>query len=237
MIKIIFMMLVALLAAVVIAPFIFYFVVKNWQPSSNKINKDVNELRLGVQDDIDALLPWDDDELELLSYDVVKQAKKRGLGTTFSGTITSIYQEPMVVYVGKKYMNLSKKANGFIYAVTAHHDFFYRLRNNGVTVYVDEKEVGYLKSNGDLVSMDRKKLLASVNSKSNELYAPVKIGKKEIANIRKPKAAIKTNERAFDHLKKDISKDEETLLLGLSIYEILKIDILPAVVQKAAKTV
>ena len=237
MIKIIFALLMVLLAAVVIAPFIFYFVVKNWQPSSSKINKDVNELRLGVQDDIDGLLPWDDDELELLSYDVVKQAKKRGLGTTFSGTITSIYQEPMVVYVGKKYMNMSKKPNGFIYAVTAHHDFFYRLRNNGVTLYIDEKEVGYLKSSGELVSMDRKKLLASVNTKSNELYAPVTIGQKEIANIRRPKGEVKTNERAFDHLKKDISKDEETLLLSLSIFEILKIDILPAVVEKAAKTV
>lgn len=237
MIKIIFIILVAFLGAVVIAPFIFWFVIKNWQPSSTKINKDLNELRLGVADDIDALLPWDEDELELLSYDVVKQSKKRGLGTTFSGTITSIYQEPMVVYVGKKYMNLSKKANGFIYAVTAHHDFLYRLRNNGVTVYIDEKEVGYLKANGDFVSMDRKKLLASVNTKSNELFAPVKIGQREVANIRKSKAAVKTNERAFNHVKQDITKDEERLLLGLSIYEILKIDILPAVVEKAAETV
>ncbi len=237
MIKIIFMMLVALLAAVVIAPFIFYFVVKNWQPSSSKINKDVNELSLAVQDDIDALLPWDEDELELLSYDVVKQSSKRGLGTTYSGTITSIYQEPMVVYVGKKYMNLSKKANGFIYAVTAHHDFFYRLRNNGVTLYIDEKEVGYLKGNGDLVSMDRKKLLASINSKSNELFAPVTIGKREIANIKKLKTSVKINERAFNHVKKDISKDEERLLLSLSIYEILKQDILPAVIEKTAQTV
>lgn len=226
-VKIIFMFLVALLGATVIAPFIFYFVVKNWQPSANKINRDVEKLREGVAAEIEALMPWEDDELELMSYDTINNKQKGGLGTTMSGTITSIYHEPMVVFVGKKYLNLSKKMNGFIYAVTAHNDFFYRFRNSGVTFYIDEKEIGYLKSDGQLLSMDRKKVLATVDRKSNELFSPVKIGRREVANIRRPRAAVKTNERTYEYLKEDISKDEERLLLSLSIYEVLKEDILP----------
>lgn len=73
------------------ALYLAYFALINFQPGKAKIRSDLKKMKGEITPWIDELVPWDREELELLSSNQVNQKVKKGVIKTAKGVFTSIY--------------------------------------------------------------------------------------------------------------------------------------------------
>lgn len=206
----------------VLMGYFLYQVLTNFQPGSSKIAGDLRKMRDEVAPWIDELVPWTKEEMELLSHNQVNKAIKKGVAPTVKGIVTSIYNEPMMVYSYKKYV--SPNANGLLMVRTSHHEFTYRIRNKGVEVSIDNQLVGIIRDGKDFYHVKNNRLLARIQRAEGELVLPVLVGEREVGNLSLPDPEMKANARAFQFLT-PMSKEEEALFLSMAAYEIIKLEL------------
>ena len=216
MIKI--LMLIAFCFAAFLAINTLYKIVTNFQPSRNKLNTDIAEMRAEIENYLEELITWNQEEMEIFSFNQLNQVIKKNVVTTAKGIFTSIYQEPMLAYSYKKYV--SPNLNAVLYARTSLHEFVFRIRNNSTIITVDGKAIGELRDDGKLMSMNGQKLLASI-SKEDDLLLPVLINNKEVVSLVNPNKSDRINPRAFSMLADDLSEDDENLLLSIAVFELV----------------
>lgn len=195
-----------------------YFALIHFQPGKGKIRTDLKKMKDEIAPFIEELIPWNKEELELLSSNQVKQKISRGIITTAEGVFNSIYHEPLIAYSYKKY--ISSKKDEVIYARTSNHEFVYRTKKGITELIIDNQKVGVINKQGLLHGGRKKRLLAQINKSENELELPIIIGNKERGTLMKPESGS-VNPRAFQFVGK-MGKNEEAVFLSLAVLELIK---------------
>lgn len=208
--------------AFALTAYVLFLVLTNFQPGSNKIATDLRTMKEEVSPWIEELIPWTREEMELLSHNQVNKAIKKGITPTVKGIVTSIYNEPMMVYSYKKYV--SPNANGLLLIRTSHHEFVYRIRKKRVEVSIDNQKVGLIREGKGFFHIKNNKLLARIERGDDELILPVLVGDREVGSLSLPDSSLKVNSRAFQFLA-PMSKEEEALFLSLAAFEMVKLEL------------
>ncbi len=195
---------------------------QNYRPGRTKIQADLNKIRAELAPLVADLVPWTAEEMEQLSFNQIKKSIKNGLVKTSKGVLTTIYHEPVIAWAYKKYV--SRKENGLLYARTSNQEFIYRIKNGEVEMVVGEHLVGVLNQQGFLVDQKGNKQLAQISKNEDNLVLPVLVNNKLVGSMSNPQRKQKGNVRAFQHLVK-LDKEEEEIVLSLSILELVKREI------------
>jgi len=198
--------------------YFLYFALIHFQPGKAKIRTDLKKMKDEITPFIEELIPWNKEELELLSSNQVKQKVSRGVITTAEGVFNSIYHEPLIAYSYKKY--ISSKKDEVIYARTSNHEFVYRTKKGSTELIIDNQKVGVINNQGLLHGGRKKRLLARINKNENELELPIIIGDKERGTLMKPESGS-VNPRAFQFVG-EMKKNEEAVFLSLAVLELVR---------------
>lgn len=195
---------------------------QNFQPGRQKIQKDLQQGREELKPWVAELVPWSREEMEQLSFNQVKRTSKKGVVSSSKGIFTTIYHEPVIAWIYKRYV--SPKENALLYARTSQQEFIYRIKNNEVELVIGDQLIGMIDPQGRLVSMKGNKQLAQINRQGQELLMPVRIGTKEIGSLANLEKTGKINHRALQMLS-EMEKEEEEVFLALAILEMVRTDL------------
>jgi len=199
--------------------YILFLVVKNFQPSSNKVKEDIKVMKKEIEPWIDQLVPWGTEEIALLSQTQVNKSLKKGIVTTVKGIFNSIYQEPMLAYTYKKYV--APKRNAILYVRSSHREFMYRFKGDRIQLKIDNQLVGTIDRTGKLYRAKDNQLMARIDREKDILVLPIIIGNKEGGSMLRPGKSNNANARAFEEVV-DLGKDEEAIFLSLAILELVR---------------
>ncbi len=200
--------------------YLVFNMLSGYNPGKKKVQQDLESMKKELEPYARELVPITKEELELFSLSQIHQLSRRKTRTA-RGVYTTIFHEPIVAYSYKRY--LSKNLNAVLYARTANHEFAFRIQGQEVRVVINNQLVGIIKNNEALFSARDNRMIARIN-RDNEAYLPVLIHNREVAQVaRTPKGGAEKllNTRAFSFVKGDLSKEEEQLLLSLSILELV----------------
>ncbi len=190
-----------------------------FQPGERKMQQEVNLMRLDMQKWVGELVPIDKKELELFSLSQIKQVLRKRWTTTAKGIFTTIYNEPIIAYSYKQFLGRGRHA--LLYARSASHEYAYWIRPKGVQVVIDNKLVGTYKD-GTLLSAKSGKPIAILQQARENALLPVRINNREVGSlVAADPTSSKVSQRAFEFLKNDMTEEEETLLLSLSVLELV----------------
>ncbi len=195
---------------------------QNYNPGRARIQADLKKIRAELAPLVADLVPWTAEEMEQLSFNQIKKSIKSGLVKTSKGVLTTIYHEPVIAWAYKKYV--SRGENGLLYARTSNQEFIYRIKNGEVEMVVGDELKGILNQSGTLISHKGNKQLAQINKNQDNLTLPVLVNNKLMGSLSNPDRNQRKNTRAFQHLMK-MDKEEEELVLSLSILEMVKREI------------
>ncbi len=183
------------------------------------MQQEVNLMRLDMQKWVGELVPIDKKELELFSLSQIKQVLRKRWTTTAKGIFTTIYNEPIIAYSYKQFLGRGRHA--LLYARSASHEYAYWIRPKGVQVVIDNKLVGTYKD-GTLLSAKSGKPIAILQQARENALLPVRINNREVGSlVAADPTSSKVSQRAFEFLKNDMTEEEETLLLSLSVLELV----------------
>lgn len=206
--------------ALVGAMFLLYQLVTNFQPSSNKVNQDIQQLKRELANWTAELIPWKEEDLELLSVNQTNQTITKRVTKMIKGVFTSIYHEPMIAYAYKKYVGSSSE-NAVVYATTADHEFVYRIKKKEIQLQIDGRHVGVLKNGAQLYNAQNNKLVAKIDRNKHGGNLPLLLGDREIANLAPPSENPTTSSRAFEYVNDGLEDNEKLVLLSLTTLELI----------------
>ncbi len=202
---------------------LLFYLVSNFQPGSNKITKDLKQMKAEVDKWVSDLVPFKQEELEQLSLNQINQVRKKGLTTTAKGVFTTIYHEPVFLYAYKRY--LGNGHNGILYARTSEREFLFRIRPKFMELRIDDQLIGQIKEGGLLYSARTDRLLAKIKEPAGEDLQHIIIGDQDVASLVGPEAKTSDLSRAFEIVRNNLTNDEELVLQALTIYELVKREI------------
>lgn len=214
--------LILILALVMVGITVFMKTLQNYKPGRARIQADLKKIRAELAPLVAGLVPWTKEEMEQLSFNQIKKSIKKGLVKTSKGVLTTVYHEPVIAWAYKKYV--SRSENGLLYARTSNKEFIYRIKNGEVEMVVGDQLVGTLNQNGYLVNQKGNKQLAQINRNEDNLTLPLLVNDKIVGTLSNPDKKQKGNARAFQHLT-ILDKEEEEIVLSLSILELVKREI------------
>ncbi len=188
---------------------------KNFKPNEGNVKKDIDKFRLAMTAQKEALVPWEKGEMELLSLKEVEQKIKKQGTKEVEGTLLSIYQEPMVQYAYKKYIQPN---NAVLIANTSNREYIYRIRKKGIQIYLNNEPLGLLRTNGILYTPD-KKGVAQIKPSKTEYATPILVNNQEKGSVLNPDKTEKEMPRAFEFLT-PMKQKEEDYFLSLAILEL-----------------
>lgn len=196
-------------------------ILKNYKPGRKRIQADLKEIKAELQPLVSELVPWNKEELQQLSLNVIHKTKKKGVIYNAKGVFTSIYHEPLIAWYYRKYV--SPKEDSLLYVRTSNHQFVYRIKGDETEVLIDDQFIGKIDSNGKLYDYKKKNLLAQINKGADQLALPVLVNQKPVGALTNlEKAPKKVNQRAME-LVGDMQPEEENLFLALSLLELVKV--------------
>ena len=219
--RIIFFLVILFLLGflIIVGTRILYNLLLNFRPNRSRVMADLRKMKSDLRLFINELVPWSQEELELLSLNQVNKKVQKGVVPTARGIITSIYHEPLIAWSYKRYFG--KEEDALIYACTSDREFVYRIRKGETAFMIDGKEIGVLRENGVLYSAQNQRMMARINRSPSAQSLPILVGDREIANLISPQHETKVNPRAFELLS-ETNREEETILLSLAILEIMQ---------------
>ena len=156
--------LILFVATAVIVPILFKDDIKA------AIDKEIAKTKKLFERQLDTLIPWTRNEIELLSYFVSEKSERKGFGYSFRGIFTSVYQENMMIFQHKVPFGNTK--NGFTVVISDNHEILYDSKDK---VYVNGEYIG---------DMDSKKRFS--NAKIRRVFGYLdeeRYNKYEIINI------------------------------------------------------
>ncbi|MFK7949093.1 MAG: hypothetical protein AB8G11_16000 [Saprospiraceae bacterium] len=192
-----------------------FSLIKNYQPNESNVRKDVDKFRLTLTARNEELVPWNKEEMELLSLKEVEQKIKSRSTKEIEGTMKSIYQEPMVQYAYKKYV---QPHNAVLVAKTSDREYIYRIRKKGIQIYLNNEPLGLLRKNGVLYTPDNQGV-AQIKPDKGAYSTPILVNNKEKGNLLNPGKTEKEFPRAFEMLS-PMKRKEEDYFLSLAILEL-----------------
>lgn len=201
---------------------LFANITKNFRPNKKKIQQEIAKLKIDVDKWAGELVPITREELELFSKSQVQQSRKKRTKSSHKGTFKTIFEEPIVAYSYRSY--LGKGNHAILYARTANHEFAYWMNDKGTQVVIDNQMVGTIKSNDVLYGADSNRMLARLNRGQKDML-PIVVKDREVGSLVKglPSPDEALSSRAFEFIKQDLNKEEQTLMLSLGILEMVKL--------------
>jgi hypothetical protein len=193
----------------------------NLMPNTRRLKADLQKMKDDMNKWTVELVPLTDEELELVSFNQDKQVVRKGITKTARGIYTSIYHEPILAYSYKEYAGSGR--TGLLYVRTARHEFVYTLTKKGVSIAIDNKEVGVLQTDGILYGAKSRRMIARINREAEE-FLPIIVNDKEIASVAKydPKEDAKMGKRAFEFIREDLEGPEKEVFLALGVLEVIE---------------
>jgi len=191
---------------------------KDFQPGSNKIRKDLDALIGEMQPALDGLVPWTHKEMEMLSINITDAVYKNRMTKSGRGVLTSIYHEPMAVFAFKAY--LSPKINEVYFVKTSHLEFFYRVRNKYVEVFLNGEKVGLIRDNSEIFDARGRTKLGFIDRTNLDDHIPVIVQGKELGRMLQIERADRVNERAFSFLQK-MEPSDQAVFLAITLFDLI----------------
>ena len=189
----------------------------NFNPESQAWKKTVEGLRARLKTQAaGALVPWDGEMLSLLSLNRSITKKPGFFNSASEGVFTTIFQEPVLAYAEQKSGN-----TGVLIARTSDREFIFRKKGKEIEIWLNGQPFGVL-VDGSLLSAGRSpRLLARLESKSDEVQFPVLLGDKTVAAIANPLKTDSPNPRALALLRA-LSAEEESAVLALTVFVVVR---------------
>jgi hypothetical protein len=162
------------------------------------------------------LVPWDTEMMGLLSLNQINIKKRGWFDSTFSGTFTTIYHEPVLAYAG-----LRSGSTGVLVARTSDREFIFRDKGKETEIWINSQPFG-LFVDGNLISAGRSNnLLAQMGQDADDSQLPVLLTNNTSAAITNPDKISSPNPRALTLLR-NLSAEEENALLALTLLKIIQ---------------
>ncbi len=186
-------------------------------PGLPGMKKEVIKLRSEARRMADDLIPIDRNELDLLSAKVVnRQLKGRIFGRKSRGYIPSIYDEPLLAFIVKRYPKRSKKT--IYYVRSSNSEIVIIKGRKGAQLYIDGHPVGMVQDGKILERKQNRKLGELVSLPS--LPEEVKVGNKKVATLNSDVDTKSVHPRLFTFIN-PVSADEKRVLLALVVCKLL----------------
>lgn len=213
------------LLAVLAGVLLLWRALSNLPPGEKKMFKDLEELRMEMQDWIGGreLVPLKREEMDAFSLNQVEQSFKKRSGKKGRGIFTTIYHEPVMAYSFREYSGNS--GQGLLFVQTAEKSYSFVKGKSGVRIAAGNTELGTLKADGILYSAKNGKPLARLGQSANQLL-PVVSEERELGSITLPGAGNAVDkglsERAFQFVPDNLSEEERDVFLSLAALELVK---------------
>ncbi len=199
-----------------IAKALFSFGV-NVQPGSNAWKTSVANLRNRMGMLAQNLTPWDGEMLSLLSLNRAQVKKASTFNPVETGVFTTIYQEPVVAYSTQQ-----SGKNRLTVAKTSNREFVYRQKDRETEIWLNGQPLGVLVDGALLAPGRTSKLLAQVDLNKEESMFPLVLQDKTAGAIVNPaRPGSSPNPRAVSMLR-NVSAEEENLVLALALMQMTK---------------
>jgi hypothetical protein len=189
--------------------------------SRNQMLRDITMMRSEIADLKKELVPFTDEEMEILSLRQTNTSKKRGFQKILKGIFSTIFYEPLIAYAIKTYSADQR----LILISTSDLEFIYLDKDNKTHVYINDFEVGVLTKNGHLLNA-KKQLLARIDGGDELPTHTVYINEKDYGYIVNPRFVNKTSPRAYS-LFRNMNRDERNLFLCLTLVNLVEEAYLP----------
>jgi hypothetical protein len=187
-------------------------------PGTRKINQDLVVMRQIIKPLRERLIPFQQEkELEIMSLQVVVKSQKQGLDKIQTGTIQSIYYEPLVAFAYKDYGKGVREA--LLCCQTTHAELIFRIKNQDVDVYMNGHQAALIDHNNIMHGLKSKKVLGRIRPYSNDMLSVI-IKDREVGQMFNPLRPHSNQQRAFT-LVANMDEEEEAIFIALSLYEIL----------------
>lgn len=186
------------------------------QGANSKMKDDIKQLKKELRVYKGQLSPWEENDIELLSFGLNDRIKKGSINPIIKGVLTNIYQENLVAFGYKEYFNKSKKA--IIVAMTSTEEYFYKVHKKDVEIFLNNEKLGTLSSDGSFYQGDA--LIANVDQSRSLSLLPIEIQGKKVASLVNPDGQTYENTRAVQLLK-DLTDFEKTILVPLTLFELI----------------
>ncbi len=188
-----------------------------FQPGTNKINSDVGKFRQAAALKRPELVPWDMEELQLVSLTEVGKVTRKGFGRSAQAVVESIYHEPMFYYHLKEYPATKKSA--IILVQTSKYEFVYRIRPKDIQVFINEEYYGSILPDGTLLGSDRRSALGGIDRRDTRRCS-IFAGELELGAVTLPEHRSSVNARAFD-IDEKMNEEQFLLFMVLGIYDVV----------------
>jgi len=184
--------------------------------SKSQLRRDIDGLRKDTALLKDMLIPFNAEEMELLSLKQSNVSKKKGFSKVSKGIFNTIYFEPLISYGIKTYSNRQK-----LILISSTSDEFVYLSNDSIMhVYMNGTEAGVLTADGKFYNI-KKKLLAAIDGNDQLHEHTVWINGKDMGYISNPRYVSKSIPRAFNLLK-EMTIDERNIFLCLTLINLVE---------------
>lgn len=215
------LMLGLFVVASVSAIYFLYLFLTNFQPGTQKIKSEIKKMQAELEPYINQLVPWNQEEMELLSLNQVNTSAKKRVVRTIKGVFTTIYHEPALAYIYRSFPGFGKEENAVLLARTAAHEFIYRIKGSQTELTINNLVVGTIKNQSLLYGASSNRLIARINRDDDQLLLPIYVQDKELGSLNAPDKVQKVNPRAFEFLRK-MDEDETALYLSLASLEMIR---------------
>ncbi|NNE27967.1 MAG: hypothetical protein HKN09_14070 [Saprospiraceae bacterium] len=181
------------------------------------IKRDFKKLEQMIKVYTDGLIPWDVEELKLLSAKPIAKIKRRSNYSTSKGYLSTIYQEPIFAFGIRKY---HKSGRMIMLAKSDSENFKFHFDNDHTKVYRSNEYLGYITSD-DRYMANKSELTARIERENAHKYATIYAGDTDIAHLNLNDHDGKPiSERAFSVFHGFDEENADSLII-LSLYHIL----------------
>lgn len=184
--------------------------------SKSQLLRDIDTLRNEISDLKKMLIPFNGEEMELLSLNQSNVSKRKRFSTVAKGIFNTIYYEPLIAYGIKNYSNNQK----LILICSTADEFVYLSKGNTTHVFMNDTEAGVLTSDGKFYSI-KNKLLALIDGADQLQSHTVWIQGKDMGYINNPRFVSKSIPRAYNLLK-TMSQEEQNIFLCLTLVNLVE---------------
>ena len=195
----------------------------NFNAGPKKVRADLAAMKNEMAPVTATLVPWTEEERQLLGLQNESTGKRSGITKTYSGIFHSVYHEPLIAWRMKEYAG--GKLKQLIYARTSHQEFTYRVTNQGIDVAIGDYFIGVYRKDHVLYDPQKNTPYAQVKVDPARDFYHVIIEGKDVGSLTNPNKAEKVNPRAFG-LVTNMNEEAEAIFLALSIIEMLRVDYL-----------
>ena len=184
--------------------------------SKSQLLRDIDTLRNEISDLKKMLIPFNGEEMELLSLNQSNVSKRKRFSKVTKGIFNTIYYEPLIAYGIKNYSNNQK----LILICSTTDEFVYLFKGNTTHVFMNDTEAGVLTSDGKFYSI-KNKLLALIDGADQLQSHTVWIQGKDMGYINNPRFVSKSIPRAYNLLK-TMSQEEQNIFLCLTLVNLVE---------------